>query len=98
MAYATAISVMVVESYFKCKVLQLISPYDSKRWCTGDPMAKKQAMIDAVSYFFPDITWPIMKKKKGIDMKKAEAIADSIAAVLTFLRIKKPDGKLPSSP
>ena len=88
MAYATAISVTVVQSYFKCKTLQLISPYDSKRWCTLKVKAEKEEMIRAVSSIFPDITWPNLKKKKAIDVRKSEAIADSLAAILTFLRIK----------
>jgi hypothetical protein len=88
MAYATAISVTVVQSYFNCKVLQLVSPYDSKRWCTLKVKAEKEEMIRAVSSIFPDITWPNLKKKKAIDVRKSEAIADSLAAILTFLRIK----------
>ena len=88
MAFATALSISVADSYFKCKVLQLCSPYDTKKWCTGNTKAEKEEMIRAAQSYFPDVPWPMqVKNKKKMDLKKSEAIADSLAAILTFLRL-----------
>lgn len=92
MAYATGISVSVAESYFKCKILQLCSPYETKKWCTGNTKAEKMEVINAVSKHFPDVSWPRLKKKDALDLDRCEAIADSLAAILTFLRVPTAPG------
>lgn len=88
MAFATAISVSVADSFFtECLVLQLCSPYDTKKWCTGNTKAEKDDVISAVSTVFNNVPWPKLKTKDKLDSDRCEAIADSLAAVLTFLRV-----------
>ena len=92
MAFAMAVSIATADSYFNDSlVLQLCTPYETKRFCTGKSKADKDEMIKAVEMWFksPPV-WPRMVRKNGIDSKKSEAIADSIAAVLTFLQVKLP--------
>jgi len=93
MGFATALTIATVESYFKHDKLELISPYDSKLWCCGDRHAEKDEVIKAVSKFFPNVPWPTMKRKKGINSALAEGIADSLAAILYIVKCGKAASK-----
>jgi Holliday junction resolvasome RuvABC endonuclease subunit len=88
MAFSTAMCMATAVAHFRCEILQLISPYDSKKWLTGNSHAEKDQMIKVVSGHFPDVVWPKMRKKQGIDLTRAEAIADALAAALTYLRTR----------
>ena len=67
------------------------SPYETKRACTGDPVADKEAMILAAMNAWPSVEWPMLKptkkRKDKIHAERAEAMADSMCAILAFVRL-----------
>ena len=88
MAFATAVTFSTIKVGFGCLVFQVVTPYETKRWCTGNHDAPKEEMIKAVSSTF-NVDWPKqVRHKNELDWPKCEAIADAYAAGLTFLRIK----------
>lgn len=62
-------------------------PHETKRYCTGNKDAEKDQMIEAVSSIWPSIPWPSLKRHKRPDPKKMEAISDSLAVLVTHLRL-----------
>jgi Holliday junction resolvasome RuvABC endonuclease subunit len=69
----------------------LYSPYDTKKVCTGDAHADKSLMIEAAKRTWPDVQFPMKKTRtKGVHVphpQKSEAMADSLCAILTHIRL-----------
>jgi Holliday junction resolvasome RuvABC endonuclease subunit len=67
------------------------TPYDTKKVCCGHRHAEKDQMIKAAAHAFPHVVWPQKRVKKGNPPEyhpaKSEAIADSLCAILTFVRL-----------
>lgn len=67
------------------------SPYDTKRVCTGNPHAEKDEMIAAAQRAWPSVKFPLKKTRKNgvltIHPGRSEAMADSLCAILTYVRL-----------
>jgi Holliday junction resolvasome RuvABC endonuclease subunit len=67
------------------------SPYDTKRICTGNHHAEKEEMIKAAADVWPDVNFPMKKTRKNgvftIHPGRSEAMADSLCAILTHVRL-----------
>jgi Holliday junction resolvasome RuvABC endonuclease subunit len=87
--YTVAImSILEVDLQFKTVYY---SPYDTKRVCTGDPHAEKEKMIEAAQRAWPTVQFPMKKtRSKGVLSQhpgRSEAMADSLCAILTHVRL-----------
>lgn len=67
------------------------SPYDTKRICTGNHHAEKEEMVKAAMDAWPDVNFPMKKTRKNgvfsIHPGRSEAMADSLCAILTHIRL-----------
>lgn len=67
------------------------SPYDTKRVCTGNYHAEKEEMIKVSQETWPDLKFPVKKtRKNGVFTAhpgRSEAMADSLCAILTWVRL-----------
>ena len=64
-------------------------PNQTKVECTGNRNAEKEEMIVAAANTWPDVVWPKIKLKSRsweIKIDESAAIADSLCAVLTYVR------------
>ena len=80
----------VLKSTFGFKVLYY-TPYDTKRICTGNHHAEKEEMISAAREAWPTVDFPKKKTRKqgvfSIHPGRSEAMADSLCAILTHVRL-----------
>jgi Holliday junction resolvasome RuvABC endonuclease subunit len=67
------------------------SPYDTKKVCAGDPHAEKDKMIEAAQRAWPSVKFPMKAtRRKGVLSQhpgRSEAMADSLCAILTHVRL-----------
>lgn len=93
MAFASGLAVATLtainRSFQSPYAVQYYVPHQTKVACTGDRNAEKEAMIVAAAEVWPNIEWPKIKLKKRnweINIEESAAIADSLCAVLTYVR------------
>jgi Holliday junction resolvasome RuvABC endonuclease subunit len=86
----TVATLSILELDLQFKTLYY-SPYDTKRICTGDPHAEKDKMIEAAKRAWPSVQFPMKKtRSKGALSQhpgRSEAMADSLCAILTHVRL-----------